>query len=317
MERRIPGVASTALLVVAMLCAGFLVFRGVEIATRTADDDAGEAAEAETTTTTTDGDVDSRARSRAAVTCPGADGRSRELRNCLEDSFAFIESPIASGSGVLLDDGHIVTNAHVVDPYGTVWVTFPGGETFDEGEVVGVDAFADIAVLEPIDVDREGLVLGENPDFDEDEEPEVFLVGYPGGVEGDDPRITLTSGILSRIRDDEHFDATYLQTDAAIAGGQSGGALVDGNGRLLGISGLSFPTEFALALSVEDVADAVDRILHRDGDEWRTMPTQAQASTEPSDIVIDVADGFAWAVIPASFEDRTVRIDIGSDRVVA
>jgi S1-C subfamily serine protease len=313
MERRIPGVASTALLVVAMLCAGFLVFRGVEIATKTAGDDGGEAAEAEPTTTTTD----SRADRRAAVTCPGADGRSRELRLCLEDSFAFIESPIGAGSGVLLDDGHIVTNAHVVDPYREVWVTFSGGETFEAVEVLGVDAFTDIAVLGPIDVDREGLVLGENPDFDVDDEPEVFLVGYPGGVEGDDPRVTLSSGILSRIRDDEEFDATYLQTDAAIAGGQSGGALVDGNGRLLGISGLSFAEEFALALSVGDVADAVDRILAGDGDDWRTMPTLEEASSDPTDIVIDVADGFSWVVIPAAEEDRTIRIDVGSDRPIA
>ena len=95
--------------------------------------------------------------SEAGPACPGADGRSRELRRCLADSLAFVETPIATGSGVLIADGYIVPNAHVVDPYDRADVTFDGGETSDQVAVVGVDAFADIAVLGPITTDRRGL----------------------------------------------------------------------------------------------------------------------------------------------------------------
>jgi len=48
--------------------------------------------------------------------CPGAAGRSRELRDCLADSLAFVSTPIATGSAVLLGDGHLVTNTQRSTP---------------------------------------------------------------------------------------------------------------------------------------------------------------------------------------------------------
>jgi S1-C subfamily serine protease len=248
--------------------------------------------------------------------CPGADGRSRELRHCLEESFAFVETSLGSGSGVLLTDGHVVTNAHVVDPFDYVDITFPGGERHEDVRVVGVDAFADIAVLEAVDTERSGVTIGALPDLDEDDEPEVLLVGYPGGVEGDDPRVTLSSGILSRIREVDDFDATYLQTDAAISGGQSGGALIDGDGRILGISGLSFAEEFALALSSDDVLESIDLILDGDGHDRRTVPRMEDASSDPTSV--DLAAG-AWAVAVLPVDDgaRTARIEVESDDQIA
>lgn len=252
-----------------------------------------------------------------AETCPGADGRSRELRRCLEPSFAFVETDFAAGSGVLLPDGHVLTNAHVVDPFERVDVTFPGGERHEDVRVVGVDAFADIAVLDVVDTDRAGITVGPSPDLDADEEPEVFLVGYPGAVEGDDPQITLASGILSRVRQVETFDATYLQTDAAIAGGQSGGALVDSDGRLLGISGLGFAEEFALALSADDVLDSIERILDEGGDERRTVPGLDDAGSDPVTVELPVRGASAIGLIPAKPDERTVRIAVTSDRPVA
>jgi len=266
-----------------------------------------EAAEPAATTVPTD----------PADTCPGADGRSRELRRCLEPSFAFVETPVAAGSGVLLPDGHILTNAHVVDPFDRVDVTFPGGERHEAVRVVGVDAFADIAVLEPVDTDRAGITVGPSPDLDADEEPEVFLVGYPGAVEGDDPQITLAGGILSRVRDVATVDATYLQTDAAIAGGQSGGALVDADGRLLGISGLGFAEEFALALSADDVLESVERILDGGGDERRTVPATGEGSADPVTVDLPVKRAQALVVLPAKSDERTVRITVTADRPVA
>jgi hypothetical protein len=183
--------------------------------------------------------------------------------------------------------------------------------------VLGVDAFADIAVLEAIDTDRAGLTLAPLPDLDADDEPEVLLVGYPGGVEGDDPRVTLSSGILSRQRELDDFDATYLQTDAAISGGQSGGALVDGEGRLLGISGLGFADEIALALSTDDVLEAIDAILAGDGDERRTIPGLDDAGSDAETIDLALPDTTALAVLPADSAERTVRIEVGADRPVA
>ena len=67
--------------------------------------------------------------------------------------------------------------------------------------------------------DGEGTALGS----------ELLLVGYPAEVDLF-PQPTITRGILSRFREWERLGITYLQTDAAIAGGQSGGALVNSRG---------------------------------------------------------------------------------------
>lgn len=251
-----------------------------------------------------------------AVTCPGADGRTRELRACLADVLVYVETPLASGSGVLLADGHIVTNAHVVDPYRHVDLVFDGGERFEHVEVLGVDAYADIAVLAPIDVDRTGVTIAAVPDYGAaSAEPEVFLAGYPGGVEGDEPHITLSSGVLARVRTSDPWKQTYFQTDATIAGGQSGGALIDGNGRILGVSGLSFAGTFALALSADDVLDAIDAIIDDGGDEWQTIPEIDDVEAGEVDLEFDrvAEDSFAFGgetlFLPAAEEDREVRLD--------
>lgn len=229
-----------------------------------------------------------------------------------------METPIATGSGVLLADGYLVTNAHVVDPYARADVTFGGGgESFADVPVVGIDAVADVAVLGPITTDRAGLVLEPVPDFEEEDEPEVFLVGFPGGIESDEPAMAIAGGLLSRLRTDETFELTYLQTDAAIAGGQSGGALVDRNGTVLGISGLGFAEEFALALSSDDVAAAVTRILDGDGDERRVMPSLDDAEQAAVPIVV-TADHSLWTVvIPAADDDRDIELTVATEGVVA
>jgi S1-C subfamily serine protease len=204
--------------------------------------------------------------------CPDADGRSGELRRCLGPSMVFIATDFGTGSGVLIDGGYVVTNVHVVDPFGAADVTFTDGERHEDVQVVGIDAFTDIAVLGPIDTDRTAVAIETQPvDEGTDEEPEVFLVGFPGGVEDDEPAITIAGGLLSRTRTDDTLGLTYLQSDAAISGGQSGGALVDGSGRLLGISGLSFAETFALVLSAGDVRTSVDRILAGDGDTYAVI----------------------------------------------
>jgi hypothetical protein len=101
---------------------------------------------------------------------------------------------------------------------------------------------------------------------------DVYLVGYPGETE-DDPEVTISSGIVSRRREDKVFHLSYVQTDATISGGQSGGALADPDGNVIGVSGASFADDsFALALDGEDVQAAVDRILAGKGDDYWTFP---------------------------------------------
>lgn len=142
----------------------------------------------------------------------------------------------SSGSGVVYgDDGYIITNHHVVEGGGSIDVVFVDGARYP-AEVVGSDPVTDIAVLL---VDREDLApitVGSSDDLAIGE-PAV-AIGNPLGLAGGP---TVTAGIVSALDrrlgtgpDDELFG--LVQTDAPIAPGSSGGALVDASGRLVGIT---------------------------------------------------------------------------------
>jgi hypothetical protein len=150
----------------------------------------------------------------------------------------------------------------------------------------------------------------------------VFLVGFPGEANADDLEVTIASGIVSRLRAVEEFSQTYIQTDATIAGGQSGGPLFDADANLVGISGLSFAEgEFALALAGRDTAKAVERILAGGGDEYLAVPGNAAAGAGATSGSLTIFDGGDGQVLflPAAGEDRTwnLKVDMASRPVVS
>ena len=154
----------------------------------------------------------------------------------------------------------MVTNYHVIWPFESVEVTFP--DDFKHYVPVAAwDPLADIAVLGPLKepvppplklLDGESLPIGS----------ELYLVGYPAEAELY-PQASVTRGILSRVREWERLGMTYFQTDAAIAGGQSGGALVNARGEVIGISGFKFSEAgFGLVASAADIAPIVERLIN-------------------------------------------------------
>jgi len=180
-----------------------------------------------------------------------------EVFAAVSPSVVFIEVPDGTGSGVLLSSGYVVTNAHIVGHFPTVRLFTSLGEVA-EVPVHARDWSSDLALLGPMPFDE---LAGEIPtvDFGSSATVEigdtVYLIGYPGEVESR-PEPTMTSGTLSRRRIASCLGLTFLQTDATIAGGQSGGALVDATGQLIGISGLGGFTaaNFGLVLTAEDVS---------------------------------------------------------------
>ena len=159
---------------------------------------------------------------------------------------------------MLTEGRYIITNAHVVWPFEEVRIVFPDGSEHLRVPVLGLDLLGDLAVLGPLNTENkplslkngEGLPIGSN----------VFLIGYPAEAE-QFPQPTITSGILSRVRQWEAIQMTYLQTDAAIAGGQSGGVLVSDKGEIIGISGFSFSeAQFGLVASAADVQNRIRRL---------------------------------------------------------
>ena len=182
-----------------------------------------------------------------------------EVFERVSPSVPFIETPVGTGSGVLIEGGYVVTNYHVVWPHDAVRVFFPDGTELQNVPVVGWDPMADLAVLGPVDVLSQPLRLGNGENITPGSE--LFLVGYPAEVDAF-PEPTITRGILSRFREWERHGVTYLQTDAAIAGGQSGGALVNSQGEVVGISTFSFSDAgFGVATSAADNAPIVEQLI--------------------------------------------------------
>lgn len=211
------------------------------------------------TTTTTTTTVPDTTDSEPDTTAPPILSSSEVFAH-VSPSVAFIETPAATGSGVLIKGGYVVTNHHVVWPFETARVVFPDGSEVRDVPVLQWDFFVDLAVLGPVEVLAPPLRLEDGEAMTPGED--LWLVGYPGESEVT-PQPTISRGILSRFREWEDGGMTLLQTDAVIAGGQSGGALVDSSGRVVGISTFGLDG-FGLALSAADAASLVEVMLSPD-----------------------------------------------------
>lgn len=167
-----------------------------------------------------------------------------------------------SGSGVILsEDGTIITNAHVVDNATSVNVELTDG-TRHVATVVAADTAVDLAIL---DIDASGLnaiALGSTTGLLVGDP--VIAIGNPLALEGGP---SMSTGIVSALdRVLEGTDTTLtgiIQTDAAITEGSSGGALLDANGQLIGITtavGISSVgvEGIAFAIPVETVSQVLD-----------------------------------------------------------
>lgn len=179
-----------------------------------------------------------------------------------------------SGSGVVFrDDGYVLTNAHVVRGAQGIGVVMADGSEHD-GSVVGSDALTDIAVVKmegdqpfPVAVlgSAAALRVGQS----------TVAIGSPLGLVGGS---SVTTGVVSalgrRVSGDEGPPLLdMIQTDAAIAPGSSGGALLDDTGSVIGITtaiavseagaeGLGFATPIDIARSVADDIIATGRAVH-------------------------------------------------------
>ena len=153
----------------------------------------------------------------------------------------------AEGSGVIIrEDGYILTNNHIVNSSSSssyyevgkankVTVYLYNDETEYEATIVGTDEETDLAVLK---IDKTGLTAATLGNSDDVKVGEFAMaIGNPL-----DMRNTVTSGIISginrEIEDDNGTMYTLIQTDAAINAGNSGGALVNAEGKLIGINTL-------------------------------------------------------------------------------
>ncbi|MDB4768766.1 trypsin-like peptidase domain-containing protein [Saprospiraceae bacterium] len=139
-----------------------------------------------------------------------------------------------TGSGVIYSsDGYIITNNHVIEDADNIEVTLSNNRTY-KAKVIGTEAQADLAVLK---IDARQLPVLKKADSDRARIGEwVLAVGNPFDLNS-----TVTAGIISAKGRDigiirGNSIESFIQTDAAVNPGNSGGALIDAQGRLLGIN---------------------------------------------------------------------------------
>lgn len=181
----------------------------------------------------------------------------------------FIQRGRGAGTGVVLDeDGHVLTNAHVVAGASDIEVTVAGERRTRRAVVLGADAARDLAVLRLLDTgglvpasigESSGLVVGQP----------VVAIGNALGLAGSP---TVSAGIVSAtdrsISTPDGPLTGLLQTDTAISSGNSGGPLLDADARVIGINtavagsgGGVQANNVGFAIAVDDAMAFVDQVL--------------------------------------------------------
>ncbi|MBN8836029.1 MAG: Do family serine endopeptidase [Sphingobacteriia bacterium] len=173
----------------------------------------------------------------------------------------------ASGSGVIIsEDGYIVTNNHVIEGADEINITLPNKKSY-KASIIGSDPSSDIAVIK---IDAKGLPYLIYGNSDETKLGQwVLAIGYPLNLD-----VTVTAGIVSaksrsiNINDRQSKTPveSFIQTDAAVNPGNSGGALINTGGELIGInSAIASPTGsyagYSYAIPVNIVKKVVNDII--------------------------------------------------------
>lgn len=178
-----------------------------------------------------------------------------------------------SGSGIIIsEDGYIVTNNHVISSESNsnyfqiseatgIKVNLYGDSESYDATVVGTDSYTDLAVLK---IEKNGLtpaVLGNSDDLKVGEF--VMAIGNPLGMD-----YSVTSGIVSAVNREVTADGrsyTAIQTDAAINSGNSGGALVNSKGEVVGINTLKLAGSgiegMGFAIPISSTTSIIDQLI--------------------------------------------------------
>jgi serine protease Do len=161
----------------------------------------------------------------------------------------------ASGSGFIFSsDGYIITNFHVVENSDSITVSLFDGRSYD-AELIGYDAGNDVAILKVDATDLTPVVLGDSDQLNIGDD--VVAIGNPlgeltfsltsGVVSAKDREITMASGATMRL----------IQTDCAINSGNSGGALLNLYGEVVGITNAKYSSDSSREASIDNIGFAI------------------------------------------------------------
>ncbi len=169
----------------------------------------------------------------------------------------------STGSGIVIsEDGYIVTNAHVIGTDHYYVIKTSDGKSYD-AVVVGKDKKTDIAVVKIDAKNMKAAVLGDSDDVAVGEQ--VMAIGNPAGLSG-----TVTSGIVSAVNrkikgDATSFEMNCIQTNADISPGNSGGALVNMYGQVIGITSSKYVSSsyegLGFAITINEASPIIEELI--------------------------------------------------------
>ena len=169
--------------------------------------------------------------------------------------WGFQSTSAASGSGFIISsDGYILTNHHVIEDSDSITVALYNGEEY-EAELIGYDESNDIAVLKIEAEDLVPVVLGDSDNLNVGDT--VLAIGNPLG----ELTFSLTVGVVSAMNREVTFSngvtMDLLQTDCAINSGNSGGALFNLYGEVIGVTNAKYSNNSSSGASIDNVGFAI------------------------------------------------------------
>ena len=183
--------------------------------------------------------------------------------------WGFQSTSAASGSGfVLSDDGYILTNYHVIENSDSITVSMYNGDTYDAA-LIGYDQSNDIAVLKIEAAGLQSVILGDSDNLNVGDS--VVAIGNPLG----ELTFSLTSGAISakdrEVTLSRNMTMNLLQTDCAINSGNSGGALFNLYGEVIGVTNAKYSSSsggasidnIGFAIPINSVMPIVESIIEK------------------------------------------------------
>ena len=217
-----------------------------------------------------------------------------------------------SGSGIIISkDGYIVTNQHVVDGASEVSVILNTGEEYT-ATIVGQDTKTDLAVLK-IDAgdDLPAATLGSSSDLKVGEL--AVAIGNPMGMEFSG---SVTAGIISAVNRTmtiENRTYNLIQTDAAINSGNSGGALINRYGEIIGINSVKLSSEgvegMGFAISIDEAKPVIDDLMSNGYVTGRPLVGVSIQSTQFGLFVASVQKGSGAEAAGIQVKDQIIAVD--------
>lgn len=236
--------------------------------------------------------------------------------------------PVSSGSGIIMsEEGFIVTNAHVINQGKYIKVILSDKSSYT-ADVVGYDSKTDIAVIKinPGEKKIAPAVFGNSDEVIHGEQ--VMAIGNPGGLSGSISG-GYVSGINRMIRADQTGrEMNCIQTDAAISPGNSGGALVNMYGQVIGITSSKYVSSsyegLGFAITINDAKPIIEELIanghiagrFKVGISFYTITKeQAKETGLPQGLLIDTIDE-TCDIANSGLKREDIIVEVEGDKII-